>query len=95
MNKYIVAGVVVAVLVAGIFVGAKVFAPQLAGDFAGGITSNLLTCSAGTNSCTPNLSNFYVNGGISAGGTAAANQVTMMYTATTTYLCGSPKLQPP
>lgn len=56
------------------------------GDFAGGITpSQFFTGNASTNSVTPNLSNLYLNGGISVGGTGANNQIPVVYTATTAY----------
>jgi hypothetical protein len=81
MNKTtkVVLGVV-AVLVVG-FLGWKAFQPQTGGDFAGGITpSQLFTANTTTNSVTPIVSNLYVNGGISAGGVAAGNQITAVYT---------------
>jgi hypothetical protein len=89
MNKYFIAGVVVAALVAGAVggvLGAKVLTPQLAGDFAGGITrTQLFSASVSTNSATPNLSNLYVPGAVSVSGVSANNQITALYTATTSY----------
>lgn len=82
-TKAIIAVVVVLVLA---FVGIKVFTPALGGDFAGGIVpSQLFTANSSQNSVTPVLSNLYLNGGVSVGGTAAANQIPVIYTATTSY----------
>lgn len=84
-NKTLLSLVVGISLVCGV-VGAKFFVPLVGGDFAGGIQpTTVLSCNAATNSCTPNLSNFYVNGGVSAGGTAANNQIPVVYTAVATY----------
>jgi hypothetical protein len=83
-NYLIVAGAVVVALVAAVVVFHS--SPQLAGDFAGGIQPGpLFTCNVSTNSCTPNLSNLYVNGATSVGGTIPNNQITVLYTATTSY----------
>jgi hypothetical protein len=79
-----VAGAAIALVVGGIFVFTR--PAQLAGDFPGGIVpSNLFTASAANNSVTPVLSNLLVNGAVSAGGTAAANQTVQQFTATTSY----------
>src|SRR5271168_3653209 len=91
MNNKTLIGIVVAVaLVAGVVGGYavnKLSSNQLlGGDFAGGITpSQLFSASTVTNSVTPILSNLFVSGAVSAGGTAASNQVTTLYTATTSY----------
>ena len=81
---------VVVVAVVGSFLGfsaaAHFFTPQLGGDFAGGITpNNLFSANVSLSSVTPVLSNLYVNGGISAGGVGANNQITTIYTATAAY----------
>jgi hypothetical protein len=84
-TKVILAGI--AGLVIGFFVG-KALLPQLGGDFAGGIVpGNVWVCSAATQSCTPvnGVPNLYLNGAISVGGTAANNQIPVVYTATTSY----------
>jgi hypothetical protein len=86
MNKTtkVVLGIV-AVLVVG-FLGWKALQPQTGGDFAGGITpSQLFTANSSANSITPVLSNLYLTGGVSVGGTAAANQIPVIYTATTQF----------
>jgi hypothetical protein len=73
------------IVVAAFFIGTH-SVTQTGGDFAGGIVpSQLFTANAGTNSVTPNLSNLLVNGAVSAGGVAAANQITVQYTGTTVY----------
>jgi hypothetical protein len=58
------------------------------------VPTNLFTASAANNSVTPVLSNFYVNGGISAGGVAPANQTAFQYTATTSYPSSAVTLGP-
>jgi len=99
MKEYLKAGLVGAV---AIFLGGflalrfgPVAAPQTGGDFAGGIQpSQLFSANVTTNSVTPNLSNLYVNGAVSVGGTGANNQVTAFYTATTAYPTAAVTLGP-
>src|SRR5579884_4310926 len=91
MNKFYAAVIGVLVLVAGIYVGSLYAvnnASQVGGDFPGGIVpSQLFSANSGTNSVSPisGLPNLLVPGSISAGGTSANNQVTVVYTATTAY----------
>jgi hypothetical protein len=96
MNKYLIAGLVVVAVVAGAVGSYLVQTPLLGGDFAGGITpSQLFTASTATNSVSPILSNMLVPGAVSAGGVAANNQITVAYTATTSYpTVGSSTLGP-
>lgn len=74
--------------------------PLLGGDFAGGITpSNLFTGSAsggvGNGYVTPNGSlGLLATGAIGAGGQAANNAVTEIYTATTSYPASAVTLGP-
>jgi len=71
---------VAAVVLVGVF-GYQSLATKLGGDFAGGVTpTQLFTPNVSTGGITPvgNLS-------IGFGGTAAANQITALYTATTAY----------
>ena len=85
MNKYFTWGLVAlaVVCVGGWAIANK---PQLGGDFAGGqVPSNLWTGSAATNSVSPITSNVFIPGAVSAGGVGANNQVTIVYTAVTTY----------
>jgi hypothetical protein len=95
MKEYLKFGLVVAVAVfAGVLVGVKLV-PQLGGDFPGGVVpSQLFTGSAGTASVSPinGLPNLLVSGAVSVGGTAAANQITTQFTATTTYPVSSTTL---
>ena len=79
-NKTLIGLVVVLSLVCGV-VGAKLSAPLLGGDFAGGIVpSQLLTANTATGGVTPvgNLS-------LGFGGTAANNLIPTLYTAVVTY----------
>jgi len=91
----IISGVVGAAVI--VVVGLFTFSvkPQLGGDFAGGVVpSQLFSASVATQSVTPVLANLYVNGGISIGGTAAANQTVQQYTATTSYPAAAVTLGP-
>jgi hypothetical protein len=89
----LVAGIVGGVV--GVFAVNQLTSSQLGGDFAGGITpSNLFSANVSANSVTPNLSNMYLNGGISVGGTAANNQIPVVYTATTVYPASAVTLGP-
>jgi hypothetical protein len=70
---------------------------QLGGDFPQGMQpSQLLTASSGASSVSPvsGLPNFLVPGAISAGGVAAGNQLTVVYTATTSYPSAAANLGP-
>lgn len=97
MKDYLYAGLTGAVAVClGVFVGLFLYAksvPQTGGDFAGGVVPvQLLTANVSTNSVTPVLSNLYLNGAVSVGGTEAGNQITAFYTATTSYPAASATL---
>jgi hypothetical protein len=87
MNNKTLIGLGVAVAVVGGMFGAWLMrGPLVGGDFAGGLQpSPLFTANATTNSVTPNLSNLLLNGAVSAGGTAANNQLTAVYTAVSTW----------
>lgn len=86
MKQTIIGAVVGAAVAVLAVIGLHAVAPQLLGDFAGGIApSQLLTANVSASSLTPVLSNFYVPGTISYGGTAVANQTVQQYTATTSY----------
>lgn len=81
MNKKYLALIGIVVLAGALYLGLASNKPILGGDFAGGIVPNqLFTANIGTNGITPigNLS-------IGFGGTAAANQLPVLYTATTAY----------
>jgi hypothetical protein len=84
MNKkdlLVVAAVVVVCSIVGGFVGAKVFAPQLAGDFPGGITpNNLLQANVSNGGLTPVGSLSF-----GFGGTAPANQIVTLVTTDVNY----------
>jgi hypothetical protein len=83
MNNKLLIGLMVVLGVVGGMVGAVlVKGPLTGGDYAGGIQpSQLFTGNVTTNSVTPNLANLLVSGAVSAGGIAANNQITAIYTA--------------
>jgi hypothetical protein len=90
-NKVLISLLVVGSLVGGI-VGAHFFAPILGGDFAGGnLPSQLMTGVDAPVGSAPGYVSpvgglaLFAQGGIGAGGTAAANNITETYTAVATY----------
>jgi hypothetical protein len=97
MKDYLKEGLLVAVAIAvGLFVGGMAvhFATQsqTGGDFPGGVTpSQLMTGSAATASVSPvsGLPNLLVPGAVSVGGTAVGNQLTSVFTATSSYPVGT------
>jgi hypothetical protein len=87
MNKTVSIALLVVLSLVGGVIGAKVLAPLIGGDFAGGIVpSNLWTGNAASNYVNP-VGTFAVAapGGFYFGGTAANNQVPTVYTAVGTY----------
>jgi hypothetical protein len=94
MNKkdlLVVAAVVVLHSIVGGFVGVKVFAPQLAGDFPGGVLpTNLLNGNAGAGYVyqVGSLALGAPNG-LYTGGLNPNNEMTALYAATTTYPVGT------
>jgi hypothetical protein len=87
MKQYFIFGLIALVaVVVGTAAVRLVPQSQTGGDFPQGIVpSQLFTASTGTNSVTPVLSNLLLNGAVSVGGTAAANQLAALYTATSAY----------
>jgi hypothetical protein len=91
-NTKLVGLVAVLALLAGVVGGYVVnkLSPLVGGDFAGGIVpSQLFSASTATNSVSPILSNLLVPGAVSVGGVAANDQITTLYTATTSYPAGT------
>lgn len=85
MNKPLIALVAIAAVVGGLIGGVVAYklnnAPLAGGDFPGGIVpSNLWSVNTSTGAITP-IGSFNVG----VGGTAYANQITALYTATTSY----------
>jgi hypothetical protein len=92
MNKKYLAltGFAVIAVVGAVYLSLSSNKPLLGGDFAGGILpSQLFTANTATNGITPigNLS-------IGFGGTAAANLIPVLYTATTAYPAATVTLGP-
>ncbi len=81
MNNKVLASLVIVCSIFGGVVGAKFFAPKLGGDFAGGIVPQQLFTTDTTNHGITPIGN--LNYGF--GGTAAANQVATLYTATANF----------
>lgn len=99
MKEYLKDGLVllVAAALGGLVVVGVTRPADLAGDFPGGITpTQLFTANSSAGSVSPisGLPNVLVPGAISAGGTVAANQVTVVYTATTSYPTANVNLGP-
>ena len=90
MNKKYLALIGIVVIAGALYLGLASNKPLLGGDFAGGIVPNqLFTANTATNGITPigNLS-------VGFGGTAAANQIPVVYTATTSYPAAQVTLGP-
>jgi hypothetical protein len=82
MNKFSVILAVVCLVVGGV-IGYS-FVPKLFGDFSGGQTpSQIFTANISTNSISPinALQNIYTTGAIGVGGTGQYNQVSAIYSA--------------